>query len=109
MNDLPLTEEADRVADLGILYQAEDVIVSGSGFLLCCEVFNEIGDGITLALEFAGVERNAAGSLGPKCKRMVNVILVEAGSSDFLGGQAAGELVDDGADHLKVGEFLSTY
>ncbi len=108
MNDLPLTEETDRVADLGILYQAEDVVVSRSGLLFCGEVFNEIGDGITLTLEFAGVEGNATGSLGPKCQRVVNVIFVETGRSDFLGRETAGELVDDGADHLKVGEFLCT-
>lgn len=38
---------------------------------------------------------------------MVNVVFVEAGGRDLFCGQASGELVDDGADHLQVRQFVS--
>ena len=40
---------------------------------------------------------------------MVHEIVSEALFLDLLGGQAAGQLVDDGADHFKVGEFFGAY
>ena len=42
MHDFPLTQEADGIADLGILYQTKDVVVGGAGFLLCCNLISAI-------------------------------------------------------------------
>ena len=36
VDNLPLAEEADRIADLRVLDEAEDVVVGGAGFLLRC-------------------------------------------------------------------------
>ena len=36
MDDLPLSQITDRIADVRIFYNAEDIIISGPGFLFCC-------------------------------------------------------------------------
>lgn len=36
MDDFPFPQEADRVADVGIFYDTQDVVVCRAGFLLCC-------------------------------------------------------------------------
>ena len=35
MDDLPLSEELDGLADVGVVAEAEDVVVGDSCFLLC--------------------------------------------------------------------------
>ena len=61
VDDLPGSEELDGFTDIRILDQAQNVVVGGAGFLLRSHVFHQIGDGIALGLEFAGIEGNAAG------------------------------------------------
>ena len=38
MNHFPLSEEADRIADLRVFDDAEDVIVGAPGFLFWCDL-----------------------------------------------------------------------
>ena len=38
MNHFPFSEEADRIADLRVFDDAEDVIVGAPGFLFCCNL-----------------------------------------------------------------------
>ena len=51
MDDLPLAQEDDRVADIGIVNQAQDVVVGGAGLLLGREILRQVGDRIPLGLE----------------------------------------------------------
>ena len=39
VNDLPLAQETNGVSHFWIFYQAQDVIIGGSGLLLCCQIF----------------------------------------------------------------------
>lgn len=36
VNDLALTQEADGIPHIGVVAEAQDVIVSGARFLFCC-------------------------------------------------------------------------
>ena len=36
MHHLPLPQEPDRITDFRVFDQAEDIVVGGTGFLLCC-------------------------------------------------------------------------
>ena len=36
VNDLPLTQEAQRGEDFGVIGQVDEVFVGGAGFLFCC-------------------------------------------------------------------------
>ncbi len=76
---------------------------------ICCHVFRQVGDGIALGLEEAGVERNTACGLGPKRQSMVHIIFVKPVGFDFLHGQVFGQLVYDGGNHFHVRQFFGTY
>ena len=66
MNDLPCTQEFDRVGNLrNITYYPEDIVVSRAGFLFGSEVFKQIRDRIPFTLEFACIKRNTARRLRP--------------------------------------------
>ena len=39
---------------------------------------------------------------------MVNIVGTEAGGFDFFHGQILGKLIDNGADHFKMGELVGT-
>lgn len=109
MNDFPGPEEADRVGYLRIFYQAQDVVIGGAGFLLRSQILKEIGQRVAFALKFAGVKGDASGSLGPDSRGMIHVVVGKAGALDFLHGQVAGELMDDGGYHFQVSQLLGTY
>lgn len=108
MDNLSCPQEADGVRHIGIPDCSEDVIVGRPGLLFCSHVFRQIGNDISLGLELAGIKRNAPGSLRPERRGVVNVIRTEAGVFDFFHGQVFGELIDDGADHFEMSEFVGT-
>ena len=108
MNDLSGAEEADGIADFRILYQAENVVIGGAGFLFCRQVLCQIGDGIPFGLEFAGVERNAASRLRPEGQGVINIVFVKPRGFDFLRSQILGQLVDNGTDHFHMSQLFRT-
>lgn len=108
MDNLSCPQEADGVRHIGIPDCSEDVIVGRPGLLFCSHVFRQIGNDISLGLELAGIKRNAPGSLRPERRGMVDIIGTEAGVFDFFHGQVFGELIDDGADHFEMSEFVGT-
>ena len=61
---------------------------------------------IAFGLKLACVERHASGCLGPERGGMVNIVGTEAGGFDFFHGQILGKLIDNGADHFKMGELF---
>ena len=109
VHDLPFPEEADRVADFRVFDEAQDVVVGCSCLLLCGQVFVQVCDGVALGLEDRGGPGHAAGGLGPERQCVVYVIGGEAGTLDLFGRQVLRQLVDDGADHLHVGQFFRAY
>ena len=109
MGDLPLAKEPDRVADLGIFDEAQDIVIGAAGLLLRGHILIEVGDWIALGLELAGVEGNPSGGLGPDARAVIHVIISEALFLQLLGGKAAGELMDNGGDDLQVGQLLRAY
>ena len=48
VDDLPLAQETDGIADFRILHDAEYVVVSGAGFLLRGQILEKVGYGIAL-------------------------------------------------------------
>lgn len=108
VDDLTLSQEADRIADFRVFDHTEDVLIGGAGFLLCRQVLEQIRDGIALGLEFTGVEGNAAGCLRPDTGSVVDIVGSEAGGLDLLRSQVSGQLMDDGGHDLQMGQFLRT-
>lgn len=93
VHDLTLSQEADRIADIGIFDHAQDIVICGAGFLFCRHVLHQIGDRIAAALELGGAERHAAGCLRPDTESVIHIVCLEAAVFDFLHGEVFGELM----------------
>lgn len=109
MDDFPLPQEADHIAHVGVVGQTEDVIIGEAGFLLCRHVFGQIGDDVSGDLHGGGGPGIAGSELGIDAGGMVHKVGIKAGGSDLILAQVAGELMDQGAHHLQVSQFLCTY
>lgn len=108
MHDLTCPEKTDGSGHIGILDGSQDIFVGAPGFLFCCHIFRQIRNDIALGLVFTGIVRDSARRLRPKRGGVVDIIGTETGVFDFLHGQILCKLIDDGSDHLKVGEFFRT-
>ena len=64
MDYLALSEEADRVTDVRVVGETEDIVVGCAGFLLCGEVFVKVGYDVALRLEIGRGERSSRKALG---------------------------------------------
>lgn len=109
MNDFPLPQELDGGAYVRIIHQAQDIVISAAGLLLCGHVFEQISDNIPFGLKFAGIKGDTACRLGPDSQCMVYIVLVKAAFFNFFHAQVAGELEYDGADDLQMSQFLGAY
>ena len=109
MHDLARPQELDDVVDVGIVGKAQDVIVGHARLLLGGEVLGEVGDGIARDLHRRRRPRIAGGELREHAGRVVDKIGIEAGLFDLIYREVSRELVDDGADHLKMPQLLCTY
>lgn len=108
VHDLTRTQELDDIADVRIIGKAENVVVGHARLLLCCKVLCQVGDGVARDLHGTGGPRRAGGKLWENAGRVVDKIGGEARLADLLLRQIARELVDDGADHLKMPQLLCT-
>ena len=71
------------------------------------QILEKIRERIALGLKLAGVEGNAARRLGPDPRGMIDIIRPKALLYQFLRGKIAGQLVDNGGDHLQMRQLLS--
>ena len=108
MDDFPGTQEFYGFADITVMYQTQDVVIGGAGFLFRSHILKQIRNGVALGLEFTGVEGNAAGCLRPDTGSVVDIVGSEAGGLDLLRSQVSGQLMDDGGHDLQMGQFLRT-
>ena len=106
MDDLPLPQEADDVADVGVVAEAQDVVVGDPGLLLGGHILGEVADHIPLDADAGGVPGGAGGGGGIDPGGVVHKVGGEAPLLQLLLGEAPGELVDDGPDHLQVAQLL---
>lgn len=107
VDDLPLAQEADDVADVGVVAQAQDVVVGDAGLLLGGHILGEVGENVALDSNACGIPGRAGGGGGVDAGRVVHEVGLVSGLFDLLGRHVARELVDDRADHLKVSQLLS--
>jgi len=73
---------------------------------ICCKVFKQIGDRITLGLQRSCSKRIASRGLRVDAGCVVNEVGVKATFLDLFRGQIAGQLVNNGRNHLLVRKFL---
>ena len=109
VNHLAFPEELDGLAHVRFLDQAENVLIGGAGFLLCGQILCQVGDGVALHLEFTGVEGDTCRCRGPYAYGVIHIVGGKAALFDFFHGEIAGQLMNDGADHLHVCKFFRAY
>ena len=104
--DLALAEVFDGVADVGIVDEAQDIVVGDACLLFGGEVLVQVCEGGSLDGEIRGGEGDACGGDGVDACGMVDEIGVESRLFDLLGREVFGQLVEDGGDHFHVCELL---
>lgn len=104
VDDFPFPEEADDVGDVRVvLGQAQDVVVSHSGFLLGGHVLGQVGDGVSLDADARRCPGAAGGRGGVDARGVIDKVSGKPRVVlNLLIGEAAGQLVDDGRHHLHV-------
>lgn len=107
MDNLPLPQKLDRVAHVRVIHQPQDVVVGHPGFLFGSEVLGQVTDDIAGRLQRARRERHARGRLRIDTSGVVHKVGLQATLLDLVDAQALGQLVQDGADDLNMGQLLS--
>ena len=106
MGDLSLAEKFDGIADVGIVYEAKNVIVGYARLLFGGEVFVQIGKYIALDADIGCRKGRSCGRLRINACSVINEIGIKSRSFDFLGIQVSGELIEDCGNHFHVGKFF---
>ena len=108
MRDLPLAQEFDGVADVGVVYETENIIIGYARLLLGGEVFVQIGKYIALDADIGCREGCSCGRLRINACGVINEIGIKSRSFDFFGIQISGELIENCRNHFQVGKFFCT-
>ena len=104
--DLALAEEFDGVADVGVIDEAQDIVIGHARLLFGGEVLVEIREHIAFDGEGRRIERHARRRDGVDACGMVDEIGIEARSLDLLGREVLRQLVEDRGDHFHVRQLF---
>lgn len=102
MDDFPLSQKLDRVPHIGIVSEAQNVVVGHAGLLLRAEIFVKIGDGVPGNGERIGVKGSAGRRHRVNSRCVIHKIVIKPSRLDLLRRHVPGQLVDNGADHFQV-------
>lgn len=108
VNDFTGTQEADGIAYVAVVYQAQNVVIGSASLLLRCHILKQICNGIALRLEFAAVKWYPSCRHRPDPNGMIHIIVCKSGFFDLFHGKIPGQLVDNGRYHFKMGKFFCT-
>ena len=108
MHKLALAEEFDRLLDVGIVNHTQDVVIGYASLLLCCKVFVEVGEDIALNADIFHIGRHACGAGRVDARGVVGKIGCQGRFFDLLNRKISGQLIENGTDHLKMPELISS-
>ena len=106
VHDLALAEIFYGISYVGIVAEAEDVVVGDSCLLLGGQILMEVGDDVPLDSHVLHVEGYPRGGDGIDPRGVIHEVGGEGGILDLLLRKVAGELVEDGGDHLQMGQLF---
>ena len=109
VDDFAFSQELEGVADIGVVDEPQQIFVGGSRFLFGGEVFKQVGDRIAFDLQPICREWGTACRLRIDARSMVDKIGVKAAVADLLGGQVAGQLIQNRCNHLLMCQFFCPY
>lgn len=109
VDNFALPQKFDRVAHVGIVDQAQQIVIGSARLLFCCHVLKQVGDGIALGLE--GFCRE-----GPACRRLrinagcvIDIVRLKVAFFDVVNRNIPRELVNDCADNFKMRQLFSAW
>lgn len=108
MDDLPLSQETDRVTDIGVVGHAQNIIIGKACLLFRGHILTQVSNNVT-----SGLHTGRSPGI-PRCGGGVNAggVIYEIGSEgtvlDLFLGKVAGQLMDNRADHFKMAQFFRT-
>ena len=108
MNDFPFTEKSNNIVHVGIVTQPEDIIIGHSGLLLCGKIFGKIRDHIAFDTDGRRIPGCTGSKLGKYPCGVIHEVRGKIRHSYIVFLDVAGQLMNDRADNLQVGEFFRT-
>ena len=102
VHDLPLAQEAQGSEHVGVVRQADQVLIGGARLLLRGHVLAQVRDRIALGLELTGVKRNPSRRLWPDPYSMIHIIIRKSLFLNLLYRQIAGKLMNNCTNHLNM-------
>ena len=106
MNYFALAEEFYDVVYVGVIGEAEDVIVGDARLLLCREVLVEVGKRVSLRGYRHCRERLTRGGCGVNTCAVSDILFVESARGYLLGCEVACKLIDYASHHFRMAEFF---
>jgi len=100
VNYLALAQKANGILNIGVIAKTQDVVVGGACFLLGRQILVQIGDWVALDGKIRRRKGCARCRLGIYSRCVINKVGVKACLFDFIGGEVAGQLINDRAYHL---------
>ena len=102
VDDLALAEKFDGIADVGIVNEAENVVVCHARLLFCSKVFVKVGEHVALDTDIFHIGGDARRACGVHARRVVDKILEHRRVFDLACGKISGKLVENCAYNFKM-------
>ena len=106
VHDFALAQIAQRVTHVGVVAQADEVVVGHARLLLCRQVFVEVGNYVALNTDILHIIGHARCRHGVNTRCMVNKIRCKRRIDDLFLGDVSCQLIKNCGYHFDVGEFF---
>ena len=109
MHDLSFAEILDGIAHVGVVDQAQNVVVGDPRLLLSCKVFVQIGNEIPLDTDIFHIGGNAGGRSGINTCGVIHKVLIHPCGTDLFRRKPLGQLIENGADHFQMRQLFRAH
>lgn len=109
MHDFTCTQELDWIAYVGIIRITKNIIIRQASLLFSRQIFMQISQHISRNSECVCAKRFSACRLWIYGSGMIYKVRIKAGLFYIFRRQTTGQLIYDGANHLKMCQFFCTF
>ena len=102
VDDLPLPQETNNIADIRVIRQAQNVVIGHPCFLFSGHILGQITNHIPLNTNTSSVPWRPRGSGGINPSGVIYKVGCKSALFQLLLGKPTGKLMNDSANHLQV-------